>query len=130
MSINNPFDILNNINSGSNTLIDEWDENIEKAYVPFMINRGLSYHLDTVLIANAANQMAHADKKAQYRFLKSIVRPKKRYGKWAKAETSELINKVTEAFQCSRKEAEAYLKLLTEEQLTQIKSLTEGGQLK
>ena len=128
MNIAKPWDILENINSGAKPLTNEWDENVEKVYVPFMINRGLSYHFDTVLIANAANQMAHVDKIAQYQFLKSIVKPKKRHSKWFKPENTDLINKIVEAYGCSKKEAEAYSKLLSKEQLEFIdKNNNKGG---
>ena len=48
-------DWLNSINLTKKNLIDE-DASIEKEYPPFIINKCLSGHLDTVLFANEMNQ--------------------------------------------------------------------------
>jgi hypothetical protein len=54
------------------------------AYVPFMINRGLSYFPDTVLFANEMNMHPGLPPKMQYDFLKNGIRAKKRFSKWQK----------------------------------------------
>ena len=44
-----PFDFLNEINQGKKDLMaDDIDQQVEKQYNPFIINRGLSYFLDTI----------------------------------------------------------------------------------
>jgi hypothetical protein len=48
-----PFDFLKAINETKENLIV--DDETEKQYSPYMINRGLSYFNDTVLIANEMN---------------------------------------------------------------------------
>ena len=49
-----PFDYLNSINMTKKDLIV--DEQSEKDYVPFIVNRGLGYFADTVLFANEMNE--------------------------------------------------------------------------
>ena len=78
----NPFDFVNAIcDSKQNLIIDDISE---KLYTPFMVNRSLSYHYDTVLLANEMNQRHFLDKKLQNDFLINIVRRKKRFAKWIK----------------------------------------------
>lgn len=129
MSVSNPFQVLDNICTKGDDLYDTTDntELLDKAYVPFVINRTLSYHYDTVLIANHANLMSHVDKKYQYKFLKSIVRPKKRFAKWAKTENDEFINTLTEIYKCNRQTAEVYASLLTDDQICEIKNNNKTG---
>ena len=55
----NPFDYLNAINSTKKNIMV--DEVTEKAYSPFLINRGLSYFSDTILFANEMNLNHHID---------------------------------------------------------------------
>ena len=50
-----PFDYLNAINQSKENLIV--DELSEKEYVPFVVNKGLSYFPDTILYANEMNRL-------------------------------------------------------------------------
>ena len=88
----NHFDYLNSINLTKSDIME--DDIAEKAYNSFMINRGLSYFNDTVLMANEMNLYSHLDKKLQYHFLINIVRKRKRFSKWAKPETESDIEAV------------------------------------
>lgn len=129
MTINNIFDILNNINSNGKDLF-QGDEaaKVEKLYSQFMVNRGLSYHKDTVLVANYANVLGHLDKKTHYTFLKSAVRPGKRFSKWSKPEKSDLINMIAEIYQCNLQHAKNYASMLSKEQIDEIiKNNNKGG---
>ena len=62
----NPFEYLTAINDTKNDIMV--DDIAEKAYNPFMVNRGLSYFQDTVLMANEMNQHAHLDHRLQFDF--------------------------------------------------------------
>jgi len=55
----NPFDYLNSINYSKQDLMV--DDDTEKAYNAFLVNRGLSYFQDTVLLANEMNKNHHID---------------------------------------------------------------------
>lgn len=50
----NPFDVLNSINYTKKNLIDDGVCE-EKQYLPFIINKGLSYFPDTLFHANEIN---------------------------------------------------------------------------
>ena len=101
-----PFDFLNEINQGKKDLmVDDIDHQVEKQYNPFIINRGLSYFLDTIMDANEMNIRHHLDKKLQNSYLLNIIRKKKRFSKWHKAEKSELLEIVMEFYGYSIKRA-------------------------
>lgn len=109
-----PFDYLNSINSGKGNL-DTSD------YVPFMVNRGLSYHNDTILLANEMNMRPAIDHKMQYDFYKNSVRPRKRFGKWHKAaKPTKDILVIQKAYNYSREKAEAIYSILTQTQLREL----------
>ena len=82
-----PFDFLNEINQGKKDLMaDDIDQQVEKQYNPFIINRGLSYFKDTALFANEMNIKNNLPPRMQYDFYRNIVTPKKRFAKWTKKE--------------------------------------------
>ena len=86
-----PFDYIKEINYGKNNIMV--DDIAEKKYNGFMVNRGLSYFRDTVLMANEMNKNHHLDSRLQFDFLINIVRKKKRFSKWNKPEVaSDLEN--------------------------------------
>lgn len=111
-----PFDYLNNINQGqTGSTLDTSD------YVPFMINRGLSYHQDTILLANEMNRYPNTPHKMQYDFFKNSVRPRKRFAKWHKSEKiTKNIEIVMKVYNYSREKAESVIDLLTEDQLKEL----------
>ena len=72
-------DWLNSINTTKKNLLDE-DPTLK--YPAFIINRCMSGHIDTILLANEMNVQNHLDPKLQYDFFINIVRPKKRFAPW------------------------------------------------
>jgi hypothetical protein len=124
-----PFDFLNEINYGKNNLIV--DDITEKEYNSFMVNRGLSYFNDTVLMANEMNLNHHLDSRLQNDFLINIVRKKKRFSKWNKPETVSDVEVVKEYYGYSNEKARQALSLLTKEQLDILKQkVFKGGRRK
>jgi len=121
-----PFDYLNSINfTKDNVMLTEEDE---KGYVPFIVNRGLSYFIDTIKLANEINQRHHVDKKLQYEFLLNSIRKRKRFSKWHKREQDDDLNAVMEYYGYNHDKALQIIDLLTHEQLTTIKnSFNKGG---
>lgn len=127
--MSNPFDYVNQIMQGKKELIV--DEQTEKAYVPFIINRSLSYHLDCIMYANEMNQRPFLDKKCQNSFLINTVRSRKRpFSKWAKAEKSEDLECVKKYFGYSDSKAKDAMRLLSDEQIQELKQKTETGGLR
>lgn len=121
-----PFDYVTAINSTKKNLIV--DDITEKAYLPFMTNRSLSYFSDTVAVANMMNQYHHLDSKLQFDFLINIVRKRKRFSKWIKPDVSEDLDAVKKFYGYSNEKAKVALSLLNPDQLEEIKKrISRGG---
>ena len=126
----NPFDYLNAINDTKEDIIGESDnpELAEKLYPPYLVNKGLSYFIDTIYLVNEMNQRHHLEKKLQFDFLINIVRKKKRYSKWFKPQQDDVVDAVMNYYGYSQDKARQVVNLLTEDQITQIKtSQSKGG---
>ena len=124
-----PFDFVNQINYGKKNLIDETPE-LEKEYKQFIINRALSFNHDTVLYANEMNFHNHLDSKLQFDFFLNTIRPKKRYGKWLKRESNDVLELIKTYYKCSYAKAREYATLLNDSQLNIIKQRIDTGGLK
>jgi hypothetical protein len=123
-----PFDFINAINLTKKDLFAE-DPQANKDYVPFIVNRGLSYFPDTILYANEMNRNSGIDSDWQFSFLLNSISKKKRFSKWAKkdAETED-FRLVKEYFGYSDSKAHEALSVLSGDQLTMIKEkLYKGG---
>ena len=77
-------DFLTAINYTKESLFDTEDEMVQKDYVPFIINRCLSYFPDTIFHANEMNKLNHTEKRLQFDYLRNAIRKRKRYSKWLK----------------------------------------------
>ena len=120
-----PFDFSNAICTNDRVF---WRDEIEKDYNPFIINKGLSYGMDTVHQANEMNSRPHLDRKLQFDFLINTIRPRKRYNKWLKAEIVEVLDVVQEYYGYSIRQARQVLPLLTDAQIDYMrKRLNKGG---
>jgi hypothetical protein len=121
-----PFDFANAINhSKENLIVDDWSE---KQYNAFIVNKSLSYGADTVIYANEMNARPHLDRRLQFDFLINTVRPRKRYNKWLKAETVDVLATVQEYYGYSIDKARQVLPLLSDSQLEHMKNkLNRGG---
>lgn len=108
----------------NNCLVDEKD------YVPFIVNKALSFHYDCVLYANQMNMLPHADRVLQYQYYLNSVRPyKRRFQKWIKRETIDDLEAVKEYYQYSNERAKEVLSILTPDHLETIKSILDKGGL-
>ena len=118
----NPFDYLNAINDTKQNVIEDSDnpELAEKLYPPYLVNRGLSFFIDTVYLANEMNRHHHLDNKMQFDFLINIVRKKKRFSKWFKAQPDEEVEAVMDYYGYSQDKARQVVGLLTKDQITHI----------
>lgn len=122
-----PFDFINAINSTKQNLFE--DPQAKKDYDAYIINRGLSYFYDTVLIANEMNRRPGIPEDWQFFYLLNKVTKKKRFSKWAKKdETSDSIKLVKEYYGYSNQRAKETLNVLSDDQLKMIKEkLNKGG---
>lgn len=103
------------------------DPEMIAGYNPFMVNRALSYHQDTIFLANEMNCMPNLSKKAQYDYLFHAVRPRKRRAKWHKVETHDDIELIIRAYKYSRQKARAALGILTDDQLKRLRKQFDTG---
>lgn len=124
-----PFDFINSINTTKQNLMEgtENDALAEKGYSSFLTNRALSYHTDTVGLANEMNQRSGIDNKLQYDFLLNTVRPKKRYAKWVKKSKDGDIEVVKEYFGYGDVKARQALTILSDKELEEIKRIIHKG---
>ena len=123
-----PFEFANQILQGKKQLIV--DESTEAEYVPFIVNRALSYHKDCVLYANEMNRRHQLDKKLQNDFLLNTIRAKKRpFNKWIKPEKSEDIACIKSFYGFSDAKARDALRLLTDKQIQELKEKADKGGL-
>lgn len=122
----NVFDYYNSITFTKADLMV--DDQSEKQYVPYLINRGLSFSPDTVILGNEINSRPFLDKKLQYQFYINSIRPKKRFNKWLKAQKLESIDTIKEYYGYSNSKARQAVSVLTQEQLKTIEEkLKKGG---
>jgi len=120
-----PFDFLNSINTTKKNLMEGVDE--EKLYVPFVVNRSLSYFQDTVGVANAMNIHHHIDNRLQYEFFINIVRKRKRFSKWVKPTVENDVEVVKEYYGYNNEKARQVIPLLSSQQLQFIKNKVNKG---
>ena len=105
-----PFDYLNSINTTK--------ENLDTSdYVPFMVNRGLSYYKDTTLLANEINMYPATDHQLQFDFFRHAIKK----GKAAKA--TQDIEVIQKSYNYSREKAEQVKDILTKEQLKELHTI-------
>ena len=121
-------DYLNAVNHTKENVLDTEDEDWEKKYPPFIVNKCVAPFPDTVMLVNEINQLPHLDKKLQFDFLINSLRPRKRYTPWLKAMKLENLEYVKEYYGYSNEKAKSALDILTDEQISAIKrKLYKGG---
>lgn len=123
------FDYLSDITTNKKYIFDVNDNN--KNYNPYMINRGLAQHIDTIMLANEMNKRSELSKLLHHDFLFYSVDAKKRYGKWAKTDTTDfdLLDYLKQKYQVNHNVALEYMSLLDKDELKQLKLESElkGG---
>lgn len=113
-----PFEFLESISYTKEDLLEDRDE---KDYVPYLINKSLSYHSDGVLYANEMNFWRDLDRKLQYDYLRLSVRRRKRSGvKWSKPEESEAVEAISFWYQLSPKKAREALLVMSGDHVSQL----------
>ena len=121
-------DYLNAINYTKESLLDSDDEQWEKKYYPFIVNKCVAPFPDTVMLVNEINQLHHLDKRLQFDFLINSLRPRKRFTPWLKAKKLENLEYVKEYYGYNNEKAKEALEILNDEQISAIKQkLNKGG---
>jgi len=117
----NFFDFLNSINDNKKDLIRE-DPLTEKEYVPFMINRGLSYFPDTILYANEMNRFGSIPKQWQFDFYRLGVSKRKRFSKWHKQDKiEEDVKLLMREYDYSHQKAMQVFNILNQDEIEKLR---------
>jgi len=136
-----PFTFINSINDGrkgkhlledckaDQSLEASNPDSIEKSYVPFVINRSLSYFKDTVIFANEMNIWHTLPNRMQYDFYRNMVTAKRRFSKWSKkANVSADIEIIQKEYGYSREKAEAVYPIFNKNEINKLyKKHDKGG---
>ena len=121
-----PFDFIKAINDSKDVMKN--DPFAEKDYIPFLVNRGLSFFQDTILQVNEMNRNHFLDNKLQFDYLINNIRPRKRWSKWLKPDKIDNLELVKLYFGFGNEKAKEALEVLTNEDIEEIKSkLARGG---
>ena len=122
-------DWLNSVNFNKDNLIENDPESIS-SYPPYIVNRCLSGHLDTVLFANEMNRYSNLEKDMQYSFFLYTLRKRKRFSPWLKKEQVEDLDLVKKHYGYSNEKAKVAVSLLTKTQLEYIRNKHDMGGLR
>lgn len=106
------------------------DETNETDYVPFIVNKALSFHKDCVFYANEMNKYHDLPKILQNQYYLNTVRAWKRpFQKWQKLEKDDNIDIIMEYYGMSRDKAKEAFKLLTDDQINTLRGYLDKGGL-
>lgn len=119
-------DWINSINFTKDNLISDNPDNI-KSYPPYIINKCLSAHIDTILFANEMNINNQLDKDMQYSFYLNSLRKKKRYSSWITKNKIENLDCIKKYYGYNDEKASQILNILTKEQINFIKQKLDTG---
>jgi len=125
MAKRNPFDFVASVSyDKKDIMVDDIEE---KAYQPFLINKALSYHQDSVFLTNEMNIRHGSDNRLQYLFFLNTLRKRQRFSKWSKPYVSKKLDTLKEYYQISTREAKEYVNLLSEKQYRELKNRMKTG---
>ena len=119
-------DWLNSINFNKDYLTED-DEHIIKSYPPFIINKCLSGHIDSVLFANEMNRYHFLDKDMQYKFYLNILRKRKRFSPWIRKDKVSDLDIVKSYYGYSNEKARQVMRILSTEQIDYMKQRLDIG---
>lgn len=107
-------------------------EEDEKSYVPFIVNKSISSHIDTLYFVSEMNNNHQLDKRLQYDYLFHSIRGyKRKFQKWSKYTESSEIELIKEYYSYSSQKAKQVLPLLTQKDIEYIREkLDKGGKTK
>jgi hypothetical protein len=122
----NPFDYVKAVSSTKKDIMV--DDISEKQYAPFLTNKSLSYHRDSIYFVQEMNTYHHLDNRLQFSFFLNTLRSKQRFSKWSKPYISKKIEVVKEYYKCNDNKAHEYVNILTDSQIKELKKrMNKGG---
>ena len=120
---------LDSVNFSKRNIVEEDGAEI-KTYVPFLMNRILSGHLDCIMFVNEMNKYSFLDKDMQYSFYLNTLRKKKRFSPWLRKDKVTDLEIIKQYYGYSNEKASQALKILTPEQIKFIKQRLDTGGMK
>lgn len=123
------WDFINDINGKHENLMrgTDNDQLAEKTYVPYIVNKQMSYFPDTIMYAQQMNRSS-VDNIMAYEYYLNSIRPRKRFAKWSKRQESEDLNLVRRHYGYDYNKAEQALALLSPQDLQNLREkYSEGG---
>ena len=104
-------------------------EEEEKTYNPYIVNKAMSAHIDTIYYVAEMNINWHLDKKLQYEYYFHSIRGyKRKFQKWIKVEEQQNIKLIMEYYNYSSTKAKQIINLLSSDDIEYIKNkLDKGG---
>ena len=127
MSKRNPFDFVKSVSYDKKDIMVDNVE--EKAYAPFLINKSLSYHQDSLFFTNEMNCRHGLDHRLQYLFLLNTLRKRQRFSQWSKPYLSKKLDTIKDYYQISTLKAKEYMEVLSDKEVRELKNrMKTGGQ--
>ena len=117
---------LNSVTFTKQNLMEEEGMEI-RTYVPYLMNRILSGHLDCIMYVNEMNKYSFLDKDMQYSFYLNTLRKKKRFSPWLRKDKVTDLQCVKQYYGYSNEKASQALKILSKQQIDYIKQRLETG---
>lgn len=117
-----PFEFVKSINNKKRIA----EEDVERFYDGFLVNRAMSQHSDAVAYAQCMNKYPSLPKVMQYDFLFATIRKANRFGKWAK-EVNVDVQMIIDVYQVNKAKAIGILDRLTKEDIIDIEHYYRRG---
>jgi len=91
---------------------------------PYLLNRYLSMNPDYLELVNYIQTIPHTEKEKYYKIYNNLIPKKKQWLKYIKSsnknESKELLEYLSNYFECSTREVKDYLKILDKKQIQEI----------
>lgn len=121
------MEVFDFVKAISNTKEPVFNEQTESAYVPFIVNRALSYHSDCIFHTQAINKHG-IPKDMHYAYLFAALPKRKRFAPWAKLKPEPIVETLQRVYKYSLQRAIEAAKIFSEEQKKEfIKLHSLGG---
>lgn len=123
--IKNVFDWLNEITEHKSP-VDSFTEEDWGKWNTYMIHRFISMNIEYVELANYIQTIPYEEKKQIYTIYKEIIPKKKAFFRYIKAKkktlNKDLLKHISQHFECSIKEANEYMPILSQVNIKHILS--------
>ncbi len=101
---------------------------IDKDYTPFVVNKMVSQYRELVLLADEMNIRRNISKEDQLHFYMVTIPKNKRRALWSTKAKNEDLDVVMEYYNITHEKADPYMKILTGDQIQELKErLNKGG---